>query len=962
VTDTAVPVGHGRRKIVTVLFCDVTGSTAIGESIDPEALQSLLARYFERMSAIIERHGGSVEKFIGDAVMAVFGIPQAHEDDALRACRAALAMIAALPDLGVQARIGISTGEVMTGTPERLATGDAVNVAARLEQAAEPGTVLISAATHAYASGALDVAHVEPLRLKGKAEPVAALELRGVHEIPERRRTATFVGREAELELLRNAFDRALSEQRCVLVSVTGDPGVGKSRLIEEFLDTATMRVVRGRCLAYGEGITYWPVVEIIKQLDTEPDDPAAATAIRTLLREADEPTTPDEIAWAFRKLVEQSAPLVCVFDDLQWAHDSLLDLVDEVAMLSATAPILLLCLARPELSERRSEWQVDIRLKPLSPADATTLLSQDLPGELRDRVIHAAGGNPLFLTEMAALALETPAVGVPPDLQALLTARLDQLEEPVRAVLERGAIEGEVFHRGAVQALAVEAQVTPRLTALVRKQLIRPDRSAIPREDAYRFLHLLVRDAAYAALPKATRAQLHERFADWLMEHADELVERDEIVGYHLEQAWSYRNELGHRDDRTRQLAARAGSLLTRAGRRALIRGDADAATSLLRRAVALRSDGASDPSLRIDLVDALWDAGRLDDAAAEAADAAASAAEAGDAVGAARLRIRLAHAYLESQHNFSFEEFERVLDEAMPIITGSDDDAALGTLWYYKGLFASNVGQLKAGRDALVRAAEYERAAGDWRAKATALRVVAFREAIPVDEALADVEHNLAGNPGWLAGLDTKAELLALSGQFEEAKQIYEAATARWAERSHPLRLATRAQLGWGMAMAAGDLVAAEAVARDGCERLKALGERAYLSTQACELALTLCMLGRCDESTEWVDLGESLGDPDDDVTQALVWQVRAELAIRAGDARGARELADRAVTISERMDLPVRAGRAVMTCARAAAAAGDTAAAARHVDRAIALFESVHATAYVDMARRERVELTA
>jgi class 3 adenylate cyclase len=292
--------GLEHRKTVTVLFCDLTGSTRLGESLDPETLRALLARYFERMKAIVESHGGTVEKFIGDAVMAVFGVPVSHEDDALRAVRAAMEMRTLLPELGVRARIGVNTGEAVTGTQERLVTGDAVNVAARLEQAAQPNEVLIGAPTLALVREAVEVEVREPLALKGKAAPVEAYRLLGVlHGSPERRHDAIFVGRRRELESLRDAWTRARSEQRCELVTLVGDAGVGKSRLASEFLAGLQGRVVRGRCLPYGEGITYWPVIEVLRQLDVLPPDETAAAAIGSLLGESEAVMPADEIAWA---------------------------------------------------------------------------------------------------------------------------------------------------------------------------------------------------------------------------------------------------------------------------------------------------------------------------------------------------------------------------------------------------------------------------------------------------------------------------------------------------------------------------------------------------------------------------------------------------------------------------------------------------------------------------------------
>ena len=560
---TEVSPAREQRKTVTVLFCDVTGSTELGERLDPEALRGVLARYFERMKGIVERHGGSVEKFIGDAVMAVFGVPVVHEDDALRALRAAVEMRDAFPELGIQGRIGVTTGEVVTGTAERLATGDAVNLAARLEQAAQPGEILIGDATLQLTQDAVEVEPVEPLTLKGKAEPVPAHRLLSVHGETgsARHLQAPMVGRETEMRRLRDAFGQALGDRSCQLFTILGSAGVGKSRLVAEFvgsLDGAL--VVRGRCLPYGEGITYWPVVEVLKQLPPAETDPVAAATTRALAAGEELVSSGDEIAWAFRKQLEAVAaetPVVCVFDDVHWGEETFLDLIEHVADLSRDAPILLLCMARPELLDRRTGWAggkvnaTSVLLEPLAPEETGQLIENlaHLDDDLRARILDAAEGNPLYVEEMVAFVAESGGgeITVPPTIQALLAARLDQLDAPERDVLERGSVEGRVFHRGAVQALAPEEpQVMARLTSLVRKELVRPDKSELPGEDAFRFRHLLVRDAAYDALPKATRAELHERFAGWLAEHGRDLVELDEILGYHLEQACRYRAELG--------------------------------------------------------------------------------------------------------------------------------------------------------------------------------------------------------------------------------------------------------------------------------------------------------------------------------------------------------------------------------------------------------------------------------
>ena len=422
----------------------------------------------------------------------------------------------------------------------------------------------------------------------------------------------------------------------CHLFTVLGSAGVGKSRLVVEFLSSLEASVVRGRCLPYGEGITYWPVVEVLKQLlgddvtrlDGHGLDVRAVSAIRSVLGDEGVFASAEEIAWAVRKLLEAVAaerPLVVVLDDLHWGEETFLDLVEHIADLSRGAPILLLCLARPELLDRRSGWgggklnATAVLLEPLSATETDTLIEELLVDEqlddaLRGRIREAAEGNPLFVEEMVAMVRESHGgeVVVPPTIQALLAARLDQLDPSERGVLERGSVEGRVFHRGAVEALAPDgASAGRRLTSLVRKELVRPDRTQIPGDDAFRFRHLLIRDAAYDALPKASRAELHERFADWLEEHGVDLVELDEILGYHLEQAYRYKAELGPLDVQAAETGRRARERLGVAGRRALDRSDYRAAITLLERAQSLLPSPSVDVDLELRLVEALFAGG---------------------------------------------------------------------------------------------------------------------------------------------------------------------------------------------------------------------------------------------------------------------------------------------------------------------------------------------------------------
>ena len=544
-----------------------------------------------------------MEKFIGDAVMAVFGVPTVHEDDALRALRAAAELrdtLAFLNDelehdygVSLQLRTGVNTGEVVTGTEERLVTGDAVNVAARLEQSAQPGEILIGEQTLRLARGAIEVAPVEPLSLKGKAEPLTAHRLLQVAEDEHafgRRLDAPLVGRREELATLRTAFEAAVSERRCRLVTVLGPPGIGKSRLARELTEALTdyAAVLVGRCLPYGEGITYWPLVEIFREAGAEEELTAALSA-----------GAPEEIFWSVRKALERRAherPLALVVEDIHWAESTMLDLVEHLVNWTRDAPLLLLCLARPELLDERPAWggQSDaetLRLEPLSHDESSELIEEllggsQLDGDTRARIRDIAEGNPLFMEQLLAMLAEGgDADRVPSTIHALLAARLDALPDEERMVLEHASVVGLEFEWEALAELASDRKRPPgvQLAALVRKELIRPHEAI---EDTFRFRHMLVRDAAYERIPKELRSELHERFSGWLEGRGDEF---DEIVGYHLEQAYRNLADLGRPGGGAHALAVRAAGYLAASGRRAYARGDMPAVANLLERAAAL-------------------------------------------------------------------------------------------------------------------------------------------------------------------------------------------------------------------------------------------------------------------------------------------------------------------------------------------------------------------------------------
>ena len=952
------------RKTVTVLFCDLTGSTAMGEALDPERLRAVLARYFDRMKAIVERHGGTVEKFIGDAVMAVFGVPALHEDDALRAVHAAAEMRDALPELGLAGRIGVMTGEVVTGTEERLATGDAVNVAARLEQAAQPGEVLIGQPTFALVRTAADVEPIESLDLKGKSELIPAYRLLSMHEVPERPRGQRFVGRTRELAMLQEAWERVRAEERCELITVIGDAGVGKSRLTAEALTAIEATVLRGRCPPYGEGITYWPVVEVLKQLPVHPPEGAAAEAVGSLLGQSEAATSAEEIAWAFRKTLEHAAgdrPLVVVFDDLQWGEEIFLDLIEHITLLSSGAPILLLCIARPEFTERRPAWPVAIRLEPLGDDDVHQLIPERIPGDLRETIARTAGGNPLFIEEMLAVARETDGqVVVPPTLQALLAARIDQLPTAERSVLERGAIEGEVFHRGPVQALAPEeTQVTSRLAALVRMELITPVTPLFSGEDGFRFRHILIRDAAYDALPKSMRADLHERLASWLEEHGAQLVELDELLGYHLEQACGYRAELGKPDG---TLAAEARRRLATGGQRASRRQDYGAALSLLERAAALLPPEELDLAIETEIIEALLWTGRLDDAIERADLLAERAAATGDRVVEVSGRIKAGSLRVSYRPEGAAEELATFIQRAMPELEAAGDHLALYTAHTTLSDVASLRGRSDEALEAAERALAHARRANHVpTASLGALAFFRFFGSTPASDLLAwlDEHEPRAARDQFLRAYRSMA--LAMLGRLDEAREILAQARSDESERGGgPLLANLFAFESVDLELWAGDPSSAAEFGAEGFKMHEEMGDQDFLALAAGNAARALYALDELDEAERWAERSAELGT-NDDVQKEIVWRgVRAKVLARRGEDADAERLAREAVDIAAETDWLIGQGDAHADFAEVLLLAGkrdESVAALRH---ALERYERKEHLVLAQRARERLAEL--
>ncbi|HUF58251.1 MAG TPA: adenylate/guanylate cyclase domain-containing protein [Actinomycetota bacterium] len=983
----ATPLGEAEapaadvRKVVTIVFADVTGSTALGERLDPEALRSVMGRYFDEMAAVIESHGGTVEKFIGDAVMAVFGIPRLHEDDAVRAVRAAVGMRDALASLntdlerehgeGLAARIGVNTGEVVAGDPsagQRLVTGDAVNIAARLEQAAEPGEILLGEPTFRLVKDAVEVEPVDALALKGKEERVPAFRLLDVSAGAaghERHLDSPMVGRAKELSLLEHALERAVTDRTSHLFTLMGPAGVGKSRLVHEFLNgpAAGATILRGRCLSYGEGITLFPIAEVVhraaaildsdlpgvarSKLDTvlvdAPDAERVAGLVAGLFGWA-EPGATEDAFWAVRKLLEHLArerPVVVVFDDIHWGEPTFLDLIEHLADWTREAALLLLCIARPELLEVRPGWgggkmnATSILLEPLPVNEASTLVDNllgraDIPQAARQRILEAAEGNPLFVEEMLAmliddglLRLEDGAwravedladVTVPPTIHLLLAARLDRLDAEERGVIERGAVEGKVFHSGAVATLSPQTarpQVRSRLLALARKELIRPDRPEFAGEDAFRFRHLLIRDAAYQAMPKEQRAELHERYAGWLAEAArDRMVEYEEILAHHLEQAYRYRVELGAPDDLARGLAARAAEHLYAAAVRADERGDLATARSLLDRNVDL-SDGTLRVRALVLLSELLPELGEY----AAAHETAVRAIEAADAVGdrPSSLRAGLVRALnrssIDPTHTMKMGRtaVEEVLAQAERLGDADLRDRAvlaLTLLAFFLGKPTEAMVIIDELSDRVPTMSRRDR-----NEVAGQMAICSYFGSVPVDEAFVVLDRaaHLRGESliGEAHDLQVRSGVFAMAGRFEEAHEAVERSRAIYEELGAPTIMISTNQITAEALRLEGRPQDAERVLREMHELYDSMGETAFNSTICSLLGHALCDQGRFDDAEEYAARSREMASEDDFASQGDWRLVRARVLSERGSFDEALALIDEAVTIFDATD---------------------------------------------------------
>ena len=681
---------RSERRLISVLVVDVLGPSGVAERLDPESLHALTDRCAELCAATIERHGGTMEPLTGDAVVGVFGLPELHEDDAVRAVRAAHELLDAAGELGLEGapRMGLDAGEVFVSPGARrpaFATGGAFAAAARLQTRAAAGEILLG----------------EGIR------GLLPIEL-------EQRPAARFVGRERELRTLLDAFGVVRDSASCHAVAVIGPAGIGKSRLAGELAVAlgAEATVAVGRCPAYGEGVAYAPLAEIAGRLgDVErllEDDPDAARLVLGAIGRAEVTARADETSWAVRRLLERAAserPVVAVVEDVHWAEPTLLDFLEYLVAFSAGYPILLVCLARPELVELRPQWMAPqpgrstVVLDGLPPEDAHRLVAgAGLGPRAASRIVERGDGNPLFLEQLAAVGGDGE---LPASIHAVLAARIDRLGPAEREVLEHAAVLGEGFEPDAVVALLPPDRATgvaAPLASLARQGLLRADRGATSGRDALRFAHGLIRDAAYRGLPKQVRADLHERAAG-LLEDAP-----DETVGHHLAEACRLLGELGRAGDAERALAAQAVERLGRAANGALRRGDAPAAARLLERAAALLDPG--DPAreqLLPRLGAALREAGRLDDADRVLTEAIDSA----PADGWLHARSQVERGLVRLQTGTA-ERAGEVAESALAVLERHRDDAGRCRALFLRGLHAWVEGRAAAADEDWRGAAE--------------------------------------------------------------------------------------------------------------------------------------------------------------------------------------------------------------------------------------------------------------
>jgi class 3 adenylate cyclase/tetratricopeptide (TPR) repeat protein len=941
------------RKLVTVLFCDLVAYTQLAEQLDPEALRLVMSRFFDRAAAVVDQHGGTVEKFVGDEVMAVFGVPVVHEDDALRAVRAAVAIRDCVEELDreshahLEVRIGVNTGEVVAGDPSSgygFVSGDAVAVGKRLEQAAGPGEILLGEATHALVAHAVEATHLNPLTLKGKSGEVTAYRLGSVDPeaiaIP-RRADTPFAGHLEELRRLRAVYAEVVAGGGARLVTIVGEPGIGKSRLARELIAVIEpeARVLVGRCPPYGEGTTFSPVREVFRAAGAEDSELDGSSF---------------EAFAATRRMLEELAgqgPVVAAFDDIHWAEETMLDLLEHLAARLATAPVLLLCLARPELAERRPQWlqtsATAVLLDALTESDSLELIDAlGVPASVGRRICEMAEGNPLFMEQLAAVAKEDDSVvGMAGSIRGVLEARLDRLGREERAVLERASVVGRSFSLMAVLELIQPQErelAQTRLFDLARKGLIRPDTS--DPQVAFRFQHALIRDVVYESMPKALRADLHEAVAASL----DSTSNADTLAGFHLEHAFLLRRELGLADP---ELGGRAGRTLRRAAQAASSRTDAPATVALLERARGVLSpDDPELPLILIALGSALVNAGDVPGAGTALEQAIDSAVALGDRGTELHAKIELQFVRAFSGSGAPVDESVRLAREAIPELEDLGDELALARAWWLRSTGDVAACRWRERAEAIERALEHAR-----RAEA-GIEVVGTLSGLlaqallhgptPVDRAIARVQTLPAE-----FGLDrtqsgpvdsSLAGLLAMQGRIEEALRLYHDAAATYEEFGLRFRRAAQAFVGAQIELLAGNPEGAERELRASTGAFGEIGATTSATTHRAMLADVLCTLGKFAEAEATARSVGAEAAAEDLVAQVL-WRGALARALAHRGSPDAAEPAAQSLALSAGVEFPFLRVAALKAGAEVELAAGRTDAAARLLNEASSIMEA-------------------
>jgi class 3 adenylate cyclase/tetratricopeptide (TPR) repeat protein len=1034
---------HEVRKTVTLIFSDLKDSTALGERLDNEALHEVKERYFSAMAAEIKRHGGKIEKYIGDAIMAVFGLPRAHEDDALRAVRAAMGMKTVLSELNellrtrfgvvLANRTGVNTGEVVAiddpAADQKLATGDAVNVTARLEQAAPANQIYIGEVTYRLVRDAVEVEQVEPLTLKGKSQPVAAYRLISAHgdDGNVRRHDTPAVGRDEELAVLQTAWDTVLANRHAHLVTVIGDAGIGKSRLVRELMDRvgSDARILCGRCLAYGDGITFWPLREMVfsgaeihggdtpdiacEKLLACTGDADIADRMASATGLSATPFPLHEIYWGVRRFMQVLAaqrPVLALFDDIHWAEPAFLDLLENLLQTIDDSRVLLLTTARHDLLEEHPQWGERKRssrlvLRPLGDKAAAQVVTNllgvaGLPEVLMGRIVDAAEGNPLYVEQMLSMLVDTGAlrqegegwisvrteqdIAVPPTIQALLEARLDKLQRSERAAAEPAAVIGLEFAQPAVESMApppLRNAIDAQLTALSRKHFIRPMASA-ESELRYRFDHHLVRDTVYNGLLKRSRATLHIEFVRWADQvnaDSDRGREFEEILGYHLEQAHRYLGELGPIDEDGVALGRDAARRLSSAARRAFARGDNHAAANLYRRAAALLGD--DDPqrvALLPELGETLTELGDFAPARTVLDSALAHAERLDDtrlkAVATLlRMQVRL---YGGEPGEWGGEAL-RVASESIAALEPLQADAELAIAWRLAGFVHGVAGRYAKVAEAATRVVMHARRASDERLvarTAVGLSITLLLGPTPVPDAIAQCERVVADGLTDRQALGkiwcTLSTLHAMNGAFDTAREHYRRGRALLRELGQGVLAASTAQDLVQTELLAGDLQGAEREAREDYAFLTNMGETYQLATLAALLSRLVRDQGRDDEALEFSKAAEVAAGDDDIESQALWRSIRAPIMGRAGHLNSAEELARAALVLSLQTEISTLHADARAELAHVLHLCGKQNEARQTIYEAIALYEAkgdkVSAARWRDWTTHALVQVTA